>query len=69
MRERKTSIRHNCLIEYEVFSARIFKKCVADRAENLDLVLENERVDIMQKKLRFRELLLTEIDELQNHKI
>lgn len=57
------------MIEYEVFSARIFKKCVADRAENLDLVLENERVDIMQKKLRFRELLLTEIDELQNHKI
>lgn len=57
------------MIEYEVFSARIFKKCVADRAENLDLVLENERVDIMQKKLLFRELLLTEIDELQNHKI
>ena len=57
------------MIEYEVFSARIFKKCVADRAENLDLVLENDRVDIMQKKLRFRELLLTEIDELQNHKI
>lgn len=57
------------MIEYEVFSARIFKKCVADRAENLDLVLENERVDIIQKKLRFRELLLTEIDELQNHKI
>ena len=57
------------MIEYEVFSARIFKKCVADRAENLDLVLGNERVDIMQTKLRFRELLLTEIDELQNHKI
>ena len=57
------------MIEYEVFSARIFKKCVADRAENLDLVLGNERVAIMQKKLRFRELLLTEIDELQNHKI
>lgn len=57
------------MIEYEVFSARISKKCVADRAENLDLVLENERVDIMQKKLRFRELLLTGIDELQNHKI
>lgn len=57
------------MIEYEVFSARIFKKCVADRAENLDLVLGNERVDIMQKKLRFRELLLTGIDELQNHKI
>lgn len=54
------------MIEYEVFSARIFKKCVA---ENLDLVLGNERVDIMQKKLRFRELLLTGIDELQNHKI
>lgn len=57
------------MIEYEVFSARISKKCVADRAGNLDLVLGNERVDIMQKKLRFRELLLTEIDELQNHKI
>ena len=57
------------MIEHEVFSARIFKKCVADRAENLDLVLGNERVDIMQKKLRFRELLLTGIDELQNHKI
>ena len=58
------------MIEYEVFSARISKKCVADRAENLDLVLGNERADIMQKKkLRFRELLLTEIDELQNHKI
>lgn len=57
------------MIEYEVFSARIFKKCVADRAENLDLVPGNERVDTMQKKLRFRELLLTEIDELQNHKI
>lgn len=42
------------MIEYEVFSARIFKKCVADRAENLDLVLGNEKVDIMQKKIAFQ---------------